>query len=114
MEGSDAGSDEVPTALPLFDKEKEKDRKERGLQKILPFKRSKRKEEKEKDKEKEKEKDKEEKKGKDKERGKDRDREKEREREKDREHNDKGSDRSGSALADYSRRGGANDNGSEL
>jgi hypothetical protein len=76
LEGSDAGSDEFTTALPVFDKEKEKERKERGLQKILPFRSLRRREDKEKDKDK------------DKDKGKDRER---------------SSDRGGSALGNYSR-----------
>lgn len=55
MEGSEAGSDEFTTALPRFDREREKDRKERGLQKILPFKSRRR--DKDRDKEKGKDKD---------------------------------------------------------
>jgi hypothetical protein len=57
LNDSEAGSDEFTTALPRFDKDKEKERKERGLQKILPFKS--RRKDKEKDKEKQKEKEKE-------------------------------------------------------
>lgn len=86
-EGSEAGSDEVTTALPVFDKTQEKERKERGLQKILPFKSRRKKEEKEKDKEREKEKE--------------RERERERWREREWEARDaRGYERSGSALGD--------------
>jgi hypothetical protein len=86
MEGSEAGSDEFTTALPRFDKERDRDRKERGLQKILPFKSRRREKEREKDRDR-------------------KDRERDRDRSKDRDRN-KSADRSnGSALGDYRRDG---------
>lgn len=93
LEGSDAGSlDEHATALPVLDKEKEKDKeRSRGLQKILPFKRRGRKEEKDREKE-----------LKGREKGKERERERERERGRDSRDRSRDGERGGSALGDYS------------